>query len=28
VAALAAADLPFTTGDAYHVDGGLHLAKL
>jgi NAD(P)-dependent dehydrogenase (short-subunit alcohol dehydrogenase family) len=28
VATLAAGDLPFTTGDAYHIDGGMHLPKL
>jgi 3-oxoacyl-[acyl-carrier protein] reductase len=28
VAALACADLPFVTGDALHVDGGLHIHKL
>ncbi|WP_458097171.1 3-ketoacyl-ACP reductase [Roseomonas sp. WA12] len=28
IALLAAGDLPFTTGDAFHVDGGLHLARL
>jgi hypothetical protein len=25
---LAAGDLPFTTGDAFHVDGGLHVGRL
>lgn len=28
VAALASGQLPFTTGDAFHVDGGLHIHKL
>jgi NAD(P)-dependent dehydrogenase (short-subunit alcohol dehydrogenase family) len=28
VAALACGDLPFMTGDAIHVDGGLHIQKL
>jgi NAD(P)-dependent dehydrogenase (short-subunit alcohol dehydrogenase family) len=28
VATLAAGDLPFVTGDAVHVDGGLHIHKL
>jgi len=28
VAALASGDLPFTTGDAFHIDGGLHIHKL
>lgn len=28
VATLAAGDLPFTTGDAYHIDGGMHVPKL
>jgi len=28
VAALAAGALPFTTGDAFHVDGGLHIHEL
>ena len=28
VAAMAAGDLPFVTGDALHVDGGLHIHKL
>jgi len=28
VAALACGDLPFVTGDALHVDGGLHIQKL
>jgi NAD(P)-dependent dehydrogenase (short-subunit alcohol dehydrogenase family) len=28
VAALACGDLPFVTGDAIHVDGGLHIQKL
>ncbi|MBB5695220.1 3-ketoacyl-ACP reductase [Muricoccus pecuniae] len=28
IALLAAGDLPFTTGDAFHVDGGLHLGRL
>jgi NAD(P)-dependent dehydrogenase (short-subunit alcohol dehydrogenase family) len=28
VAALAGGALPFSTGDAYHVDGGLHIPKL
>ncbi len=28
VAALVAGDIPFTTGDAFHIDGGLHLARL
>lgn len=28
IAALAAGDLPFTTGDAFHIDGGLHLHRL
>lgn len=28
VAALAAGELPFTTGDAFHIDGGLHLHRL
>jgi NAD(P)-dependent dehydrogenase (short-subunit alcohol dehydrogenase family) len=28
VAALACGDLPFMTGDALHVDGGLHIRKL
>jgi hypothetical protein len=25
---MAAGDLPFVTGDALHVDGGLHIQKL
>jgi NAD(P)-dependent dehydrogenase (short-subunit alcohol dehydrogenase family) len=28
IAALAAGDIPFTTGDAFHIDGGLHLHRL
>ena len=28
IASLAAGDLPFTTGDAFHIDGGLHLHRL
>jgi NAD(P)-dependent dehydrogenase (short-subunit alcohol dehydrogenase family) len=28
IAVLAAGLLPFTTGDAFHVDGGLHIARL
>lgn len=28
VAALASGTLPFTTGDAFHIDGGLHVRKL
>lgn len=28
IAALAAGALPFTTGDAFHIDGGLHLHRL
>jgi NAD(P)-dependent dehydrogenase (short-subunit alcohol dehydrogenase family) len=28
IALLAAGDLPFSTGDAFHVDGGLHLGRL
>jgi NAD(P)-dependent dehydrogenase (short-subunit alcohol dehydrogenase family) len=28
IAALAAGDLPFTTGDAFYIDGGLHLHRL
>ena len=28
IALLAAGDLPFTTGDAFHVDGGLHVGRL
>jgi NAD(P)-dependent dehydrogenase (short-subunit alcohol dehydrogenase family) len=28
VATLASGALPFTTGDAFHVDGGLHIPKL
>jgi len=28
VAALASGTLPFTTGEAFHVDGGLHIQKL
>jgi len=28
VAALAAGDLPFVTGEAVHVDGGLHIHRL
>jgi len=28
VAAMAAGELPFMTGDALHVDGGLHIHKL
>lgn len=28
VATLVAGDIPFTTGDAFHIDGGLHLARL
>ena len=28
IALLAAGDLPFTTGEAFHVDGGLHLGRL
>lgn len=28
VAALIAGDIPFTTGDAFHIDGGLHLQRL
>jgi NAD(P)-dependent dehydrogenase (short-subunit alcohol dehydrogenase family) len=28
VAALASGDIPFTTGDAFHIDGGLHIHKL
>ncbi|ONG55845.1 3-ketoacyl-ACP reductase [Pseudoroseomonas deserti] len=28
IAMLAAGDLPFSTGDALHVDGGLHLGRL
>ncbi len=28
VAALAAGDFPFVTGDAFHVDGGLHIQRL
>jgi NAD(P)-dependent dehydrogenase (short-subunit alcohol dehydrogenase family) len=28
VAALASGDLPFMTGDAFHVDGGLHIHRL
>lgn len=28
VAALASGQLPFATGDAFHVDGGLHIQKL
>jgi len=25
---LACGDIPFTTGDAFHIDGGLHIQKL
>jgi len=28
IAALASGALPFTTGEAFHVDGGLHIQKL
>jgi NAD(P)-dependent dehydrogenase (short-subunit alcohol dehydrogenase family) len=28
IAALAAGLLPFSTGDAFHVDGGLHIGRL
>jgi NAD(P)-dependent dehydrogenase (short-subunit alcohol dehydrogenase family) len=28
VAALACGHIPFTTGDAFHIDGGLHIQKL
>jgi NAD(P)-dependent dehydrogenase (short-subunit alcohol dehydrogenase family) len=28
VAALASGAFAFSTGDAYHIDGGLHIAKL
>jgi NAD(P)-dependent dehydrogenase (short-subunit alcohol dehydrogenase family) len=28
VAALATGALPFATGDAYHIDGGMHIAKV
>ncbi|HYX92795.1 MAG TPA: SDR family oxidoreductase, partial [Myxococcaceae bacterium] len=28
IACLAAGDLPFMTGDAIHIDGGLHIQKL
>lgn len=28
IAALAAGEIPFSTGDAFHVDGGLHLHRL
>lgn len=28
IAALAAGDLPFSTGDAFNVDGGLHIGRL
>jgi NAD(P)-dependent dehydrogenase (short-subunit alcohol dehydrogenase family) len=28
VAALASGALPFTTGEPFHVDGGLHIQKL
>jgi NAD(P)-dependent dehydrogenase (short-subunit alcohol dehydrogenase family) len=28
VATLALGRLPFSTGDAFHVDGGLHIPKL
>jgi NAD(P)-dependent dehydrogenase (short-subunit alcohol dehydrogenase family) len=28
IAALACGDIPFTTGDAFHIDGGLHIQKL
>jgi NAD(P)-dependent dehydrogenase (short-subunit alcohol dehydrogenase family) len=28
IALLAAGDLPFTTGDALHIDGGLHVGRL
>ncbi|WP_426959819.1 3-ketoacyl-ACP reductase [Muricoccus radiodurans] len=28
IAALAGGDLPFSTGDAFHVDGGLHVGRL
>jgi NAD(P)-dependent dehydrogenase (short-subunit alcohol dehydrogenase family) len=28
IASLAAGDLPFMTGDAVHIDGGLHIQKL
>lgn len=28
IAALAAGELPFSTGDAFHVDGGLHVGRL
>jgi NAD(P)-dependent dehydrogenase (short-subunit alcohol dehydrogenase family) len=28
VAALATGALPFATGDAYHIDGGMHITKV
>jgi NAD(P)-dependent dehydrogenase (short-subunit alcohol dehydrogenase family) len=28
IAALACGDIPFTTGDAFHIDGGLHIQKV
>lgn len=28
IATLAAGDIPFTTGEAFHIDGGLHLHRL
>jgi NAD(P)-dependent dehydrogenase (short-subunit alcohol dehydrogenase family) len=28
IAMLAAGDLPFSTGDALHIDGGLHIGRL